>query len=98
MKRETMLLNLHFTGGNGPLEQVLEERGLYPVFQPILKLGQAGIYAHEALIRGPRGTRPMRCSVQQRKSTCSLNWNTLRCWPSCSAGASSGRRAACLSI
>jgi diguanylate cyclase (GGDEF)-like protein len=39
-----------------PLARVLEQGSLYPVFQPILHLGKAGIYAHEALIRGPRGT------------------------------------------
>ncbi len=54
MKRESMALQL--TGGHGPLEQVLDEQGLYPVFQPILTLGRPGVYAHEALIRGPRGS------------------------------------------
>lgn len=44
------------TGGHGPLATVLEQANLYPVFQPILSLGNAGMYAHEALIRGPRGT------------------------------------------
>ncbi len=40
----------------GPLEQVLLRGGLYAVFQPIVHLGQAHVYAHEALIRGPRGS------------------------------------------
>lgn len=44
------------TGGAGPLEEVLRSGGLYPVFQPIVGLDDASIYAHEALIRGPRGT------------------------------------------
>ncbi len=48
--------NIHFTGGQSPFERVLEEDALYPVFQPILNLNKPGIYAHEALIRGPRGT------------------------------------------
>ena len=47
---------VRFTGGNSPLERVLEDAALYPVFQPILNLSKPGIYAHEALIRGPRGT------------------------------------------
>jgi EAL domain-containing protein (putative c-di-GMP-specific phosphodiesterase class I)/GGDEF domain-containing protein len=44
------------TGGHGPLEALLASSLLYPVFQPIIKLADASIYAHEALIRGPRGT------------------------------------------
>ena len=43
-------------GGLGPLERLLDERLLYPVFQPIVHLGNASIYAHEALIRGPLGS------------------------------------------
>ena len=43
-------------GRQGPLESLLHERLLYPVFQPIVQLGNASIYAHEALIRGPQGT------------------------------------------
>ena len=42
--------------GQGPLENVLQQGSLYPVFQPIANLSDASIYAHEALIRGPRGT------------------------------------------
>ena len=40
-------------GEVGPLALVLREEGLYPVFQPIVNLEDASIYAHEALIRGP---------------------------------------------
>jgi diguanylate cyclase (GGDEF)-like protein len=40
----------------GPLEKVLVQGGLYPVYQPIISLTDANIHAHEALIRGPRGT------------------------------------------
>ena len=40
----------------GPLETVLQSGGLYPVYQPIVNLADASIYAHEALIRGPAGT------------------------------------------
>ena len=50
------LSSVHFSGGHGPLERVLEDEALYPVYQPILNLSKPGIYAHEALIRGPRGT------------------------------------------
>ena len=42
--------------GMGPLRKILKESSLYPVFQPIVNLGDASIYAHEALIRGPGGT------------------------------------------
>lgn len=42
--------------GQGPMERLLNEGLLYPVFQPIVHLGNASIYAHEALIRGPQGT------------------------------------------
>jgi diguanylate cyclase (GGDEF)-like protein len=44
------------TGGQGPLEILLEGDHLYPVFQPIVNLADSSIYAHEALIRGPQGT------------------------------------------
>ena len=42
--------------GTGPLRKILLESSLYPVFQPIVNLGDATIHAHEALIRGPGGT------------------------------------------
>jgi EAL domain-containing protein (putative c-di-GMP-specific phosphodiesterase class I) len=42
--------------GLGPLQRVLNEASLYPVYQPIVNLGDATIHAHEALIRGPRGS------------------------------------------
>ena len=38
------------------LQQVLATKSLHPVFQPIVDLGGCGIYAHEALIRGPINT------------------------------------------
>ncbi len=44
------------TGGEGPLERVLRQQSLYPVYQPIVNLADASVYAHEALIRGPQGT------------------------------------------
>jgi EAL domain-containing protein (putative c-di-GMP-specific phosphodiesterase class I)/GGDEF domain-containing protein len=34
----------------------LQNKLLYPVFQPIVKLDDGSVYAHEALIRGPQGT------------------------------------------
>ncbi len=43
--------------GAGPLAQLLREQGLRPVFQPIVSLQGQGVYAHEALIRGPENTR-----------------------------------------
>ncbi|MDP2370158.1 EAL domain-containing protein [Rhodoferax sp.] len=39
-----------------PLRRVLRESALYPVFQPIVNLGDQSVYAHEALIRGPQGS------------------------------------------
>lgn len=42
--------------GQGPLEKILHDGTLYPVFQPIINLSDASVYAHEALIRGPKGT------------------------------------------
>ncbi|TAH11436.1 MAG: EAL domain-containing protein [Curvibacter sp.] len=41
---------------HGPLQQVLLNAKLYPVYQPIVNLADSTIYAHEALIRGPAGT------------------------------------------
>jgi diguanylate cyclase (GGDEF)-like protein len=56
MNRAAALSPVHFSGGHSPLERVLEDAALSPVFQPILNLSKPGIYAHEALIRGPTGT------------------------------------------
>jgi diguanylate cyclase (GGDEF)-like protein len=40
----------------GPLARILRDpAALHAVFQPIASLGDGGIHAHEALIRGPRG-------------------------------------------
>jgi diguanylate cyclase (GGDEF)-like protein len=50
------IVSVHPIAGQGLLEKVLQQRGLYPVFQPIISLSDASIYAHEALIRGPQGT------------------------------------------
>jgi len=41
--------------GSGPLSRLLKERSLSPVFQPIVSMADGSIYAHEALIRGPKG-------------------------------------------
>jgi EAL domain-containing protein (putative c-di-GMP-specific phosphodiesterase class I)/GGDEF domain-containing protein len=49
-------LHIPVTGGEGPLARVLRKRAIYPVFQPIAKLSDGTVYAHEALIRGPKGT------------------------------------------
>ncbi|WCM89509.1 phosphodiesterase [Acidovorax sp. NCPPB 3576] len=42
--------------GTGPLAQLMRGDGLYCVFQPLADLREGGIYAHEALIRGPADT------------------------------------------
>ncbi len=52
----TGLALISVTGGEGPLERVLRQQSLYPVYQPIVNLADASVYAHEALIRGPQGT------------------------------------------
>jgi diguanylate cyclase (GGDEF)-like protein len=49
--------SIHCVDGQGPLEKILHQGSLYPVFQPIVSLTDASIHAHEALIRGPRGTQ-----------------------------------------
>ncbi len=41
--------------GTGPLSRLLRDRALSPVFQPIVNMRDGTIYAHEALIRGPKG-------------------------------------------
>lgn len=46
----------YVTAGQSPLEKVLQNGLLYPVFQPIVNLADGSIHAHEALIRGPQGT------------------------------------------
>lgn len=38
------------------LGQIIAQRKLFPVFQPIAKLADCAVYAHEALIRGPEGS------------------------------------------
>lgn len=42
--------------GSGPLSRLLRDNALSLVFQPIVSMVDASIYAHEALIRGPQGT------------------------------------------
>jgi EAL domain-containing protein (putative c-di-GMP-specific phosphodiesterase class I)/GGDEF domain-containing protein len=37
----------------GPLRQLLDQGGLYPVFQPLVDLRDGTVFGHEALIRGP---------------------------------------------
>lgn len=40
----------------GSLAQVLLDGAIYPVYQPIVHLSDASIFAHEALIRGPQSS------------------------------------------
>jgi len=49
------VLELRNTAGAGPLSRLLRDKALSPVFQPIVGLREGSIYAHEALIRGPKG-------------------------------------------
>ena len=49
------LLSFQSGCGSGPLSRLLMDRLLAPVFQPIVSMRDGSIYAHEALIRGPRG-------------------------------------------
>lgn len=50
-------LSSRLLASTGPLASVLRERGLHPVFQPLVDLKEQSVYAHEALIRGPEGSR-----------------------------------------
>lgn len=43
-------------GGSGPVAQLMRERALHAVFQPIADLKDGSIHAHEALLRGPSDT------------------------------------------
>ena len=43
-------------GREGALAKLMRADALYPVFQPIVDLQSTKIHAHEALIRGPRGS------------------------------------------
>jgi diguanylate cyclase (GGDEF)-like protein len=47
---------IYFSGGQGPLGQVLEDKSLSALYQPIVNLDKSVVHAHEALIRGPRET------------------------------------------
>ena len=49
------LLSFQSGCGSGPLSRLLMDKSLAPVFQPIVSMRDGSIYAHEALIRGPRG-------------------------------------------
>ena len=49
------VLSAAVRSGAGPVAQLMRAGGLYCVFQPLADLRSASIYAHEALIRGPRG-------------------------------------------
>jgi EAL domain-containing protein (putative c-di-GMP-specific phosphodiesterase class I)/GGDEF domain-containing protein len=49
------LLEFRIGDGSGPLSRILRDRALTSVFQPIVNMRDGSIYAHEALIRGPKG-------------------------------------------
>ena len=49
------LLEFRTGDGSGPLSRLLQDGSLSPVFQPVVSMRDGSIYAHEALIRGPRG-------------------------------------------
>lgn len=40
-----------------PLQRLMRDGGLYPLFQPVVNFRDGCIFAHEALIRGPAGGR-----------------------------------------
>ncbi|MCE1190721.1 MAG: EAL domain-containing protein [Acidovorax sp.] len=42
--------------GSGPVARLVRAGGLHCVFQPLADLREGGVYAHEALIRGPKGS------------------------------------------
>lgn len=49
------LMGFRTGDGTGPLSRLLIDKSLSPVFQPIVSMRDGSIYAHEALIRGPKG-------------------------------------------
>ena len=49
---------MHLRSSQGPLERILKEKTLLPVYPPIAHLAKGGVYAHEALIRGPHTPPP----------------------------------------
>ncbi|MBZ8141539.1 diguanylate phosphodiesterase [Rubrivivax gelatinosus] len=49
-------MNFNLGDRTRPLARLMEERALEIHFQPIVSLSDGRIHAHEALIRGPRGT------------------------------------------
>ena len=54
--RATAVASLGASAVEGPLASLLRLRALRPVFQPIACLRDGTVYAHEALIRGPKAT------------------------------------------
>lgn len=56
-KANALHTNVHMSlWGQGPLAGLMRNRALHCVYQPITALKDGGVYAHEALIRGPQGT------------------------------------------
>ncbi|MDP3653805.1 MAG: EAL domain-containing protein [Rhodoferax sp.] len=53
--RPMELMGFRTGDGTGPLSRLLIDKSLSPVFQPIVSMRDGSIYAHEALIRGPKG-------------------------------------------
>jgi EAL domain-containing protein (putative c-di-GMP-specific phosphodiesterase class I)/GGDEF domain-containing protein len=49
------LLEFETGDGSGPLSRLLKDKSLSAVFQPIVNMRDGAIFAHEALIRGPKG-------------------------------------------
>ena len=55
--------------GSGPVARLVRGGGLHCVFQPLADLREGGVYAHEALIRGPQGSALHAPDALDRKST-----------------------------
>jgi hypothetical protein len=61
------------------LHEIIAQRKLSALFQPIVRMRNGEILGYEGLIRGPsipRCIRRWRCSRWRARTTCRCRWNT----------------------